>query len=300
MQNYLGIDWGGTYIKSGLVTENNKILKKLVYSSLELQKKEVFIDTLYNLTKEFKNIKAVGIGAPGIIDVKKGFIYYLPNIEGWKNYPLKEKLEKKTKIPVYIDNDANVFALAESRVGAAKDVDFAIFLTLGTGLGGAVLVNKKILKNMTSAAELGHIPISLEEKKCNCGGSGCIETFIGAKYLILRYKELTKKDVKEVKEIFISAQKKEKEALFVWEEFGSILGKFLAGMVNIFNPQKIVLGGGVAGALKIFKPYLWQALKKQVMWPNLGGLKIVKAKLKNAGIIGAAILAKESIKEVGV
>ncbi|MCM8831507.1 MAG: ROK family protein [Candidatus Omnitrophica bacterium] len=295
MQNYLGIDWGGTYIKAGLVTDNNKILKKLIYNSSGLQKKEVFIGTLFNLVKEFKDIEAIGIGAPGIIDIKKGFIYYLPNIAGWKNYPLKEKLEKKLKIPVFIDNDANVFALAESRIGAAKDANCAIFLTLGTGLGGAVLVDRKILKSRTSAAELGHIPISLEGKKCNCGGIGCIETFVGAKYLIFRYKELTKKGAKEVKEIFISAQKKEKEALLVWREFGNFLGRFLAGMVNVFNPQKIVLGGGISGALKIFKPYLWRALKKQAMWPNLVGLKIVRAKLKDAGIIGAAILAKETI-----
>lgn len=296
--HFLGIDWGGTYIKAGIIDEKNKLLEDIVLSSNEFKRKEVFIEKIENIVKNFNryNIKAIGIGAPGIIDIKEGFIYYLPNIPGWKNYPLSKVLRKKLNLEVFIDNDANVFALAESRVGIAKEKHTAIFLTLGTGLGGAVLLGGNILRSKTSASELGHIPIDINGKKCSCGGSGCIETFVGAKYILEEYNRLKNCKAKEVKEIYKAALKNDKIALKIWENFATALGKFLAGLVNVFNPQMIVLGGGVSGAFGIFKPKLLEVIKKQAMWPHTKNLKIVKAKLKKAGIIGAGILAKEGLK----
>jgi len=296
---FLGIDWGGTFIKAGVVDEEDRILKKLIYESKQLKDKRAFIKEIEVLAKELSafKVQAVGIGAPGIINLKKGFIYYLPNIKGWRNYPLKDILEKKLKLPVFVDNDANVFALAEARCGAAKGKSRAIFLTLGTGLGGAVIFKGKILNDETSALELGHVPISLEKRKCGCGGFGCIETFTGNSYLLKRYNQLKKNgaSAKEVKDIFNRALEGEKQALVVWKEFSSALGGFLAGMVNVFNPQAIIFGGGVSGAFKIFKPFVWKAIKNQAMWPQIKGLKLVKAKVKEAGVIGAALLAKEKI-----
>ncbi|MFA5270969.1 MAG: ROK family protein [Candidatus Omnitrophota bacterium] len=300
MSVFLGIDWGGTYIKAGVVNSKGKILEKTVYSSGELKEKQAFISEIKKLKNRFDkyNIKAIGIGAPGMIDVERGSIYYLPNVPGWKNFPLKSILKKELKIPVFIDNDANVFALAEVRRGAGSGKSRAIFLTLGTGLGGAVIFEGKILEGKTSAAELGHVPISIEGKECGCGGRGCIETLTGSNYLLQRYKQLKKLKVapKEVKEIFNKAKKGEKEALIIWEEFSMHLGKFLSGMINIFNPQIIILGGGVSGAFSLFKPLLLKVIKKQVMWPNLKDLKLVRAELKDAGIVGAALLAKEKVE----
>ncbi len=299
MSSYLGIDWGGTYIKAGIISPEGKILAKKVYSSGKLKEKDFFISEVISLLNGFKKykVKAIGIGAPGIINIERGFIYYLPNIPGWKKFPLKKALEKKAKIPVSIDNDANVFALAEARLGAGKGLERAIFLTLGTGLGSSVIFDKKILRRKNSALELGHVPVSLEKNRCGCGNYGCIETFVGNKYLLKKYNKLVnkKKRVKEVKEIYRLGLKEDRKAFLVWREFSFYLGRFLAGMINIFNPQAIILGGGVAGAYKLFKPHLFSVIKKQAMWPNLEGLKIKKAKLKNSGIIGAGLLAKENI-----
>lgn len=299
MQTFLGIDWGGTYIKAGIVNKDGQILKKFTYSSDKLKEKQSFIKEIESLVSDSKKFKvsSIGIGAPGIVDTKKGFIYYLPNISGWKNYPLGAILTKKLKVPVFINNDANLFALAEARFGAAKAKSRVVFLTLGTGLGGAVIINGNLLDTQTSALELGHVPIDVKSHKCGCGGTGCIETFTGNKYLLKKYKSLKKNktDVKNIKTIYHRALKGEKHAVATWKEFSFYLGMYLSGIVNIFNPEVIVFGGGVSGAFKVFKPYLWQALKKQAMWPQLKGLKLVKAKLKDAGIVGAGILAKDSI-----
>jgi len=299
MKVFLGIDWGGTYIKAGLVDSQGRIVKKKVYSSNQLRQKQGFIRNLKTLLKEFSSftIKGVGIGVPGIVDVEKGFIYYLPNIPGWEKYPLQSVLKKSLGLPVYIDNDANAFALAEARLGAAKGKRRAIFLTLGTGLGGAIISDGKLLEGKTSATELGHVPINLKGKLCGCGGRGCIETYVGNRYLLSRYARLKKNKhkVKEVKQLFQRGLAGEKEALIVWKEFSHNLGKFLAGMINVFNPQVIVFGGGVSGAFKLFKPLVTREIKKQVMWPQNLGVKLVRAKLSNSGIIGAALLAKENL-----
>ncbi len=298
MKTYLGIDWGGTFLKAGIIGGKGELIRKEIISSTQLKKKEVFLERIKELLETFKNhsIAGLGIGVPGIVNVKKGFIYYLPNIDGWKNYPLKKTLERILGLPVFLENDANVFALAEARLGAARDKSRVIFLTLGTGLGGGIILDGKILRGKNSACELGHIPIVLDGKKCSCGSKGCIETFVGAKYLLEKYKKLKKKEAgePEVHDIFKRALEGEKQALIIWEEFSQSLGKFLAGMVNLFNPEVIVFGGGVSGAFKLFKPLVWSVIKQHTMWPYLKNLKLVRAKLKNAGIIGAALLAKDA------
>lgn len=294
---FAGIDWGGTYIKFGLLNSRGKVIKKNVYISSRLKEKKDFINTLGKIIKS-NNIKALGIGAPGLINVEEGFIYYLPNIPGWENFPLKKELEKRLQIPVFIDNDANLFSLAEARFGAAKGKSRAIFLTLGTGLGGGILYEGKIMHGATTAFELGHIPVDINGKKCSCGSRGCIETFVGNNYLVKEYKKLKNisREKLEVKDIFQKALKGEKEAKKIWKDFSYYLGAFLAGMVNLFNPEVIVLGGGVSGAISVFKAELEKEIKKRAMPPNLAGLKILKAKLKSAGIIGAALLAREKFK----
>ncbi|MBD3264294.1 MAG: ROK family protein [Candidatus Omnitrophica bacterium] len=299
MKVFLGIDWGGTYIKAGVVDNQGIVLEKRFFSSPDFRKKNIFLTRIGFLLKDFKNFKiqAVGIGAPGIVNTRKGSIYYLPNIKGWKNFPLKQKLAKYLDVPVFIDNDANVFALAEARRGAARGKSRAIFLTLGTGLGSSIVFDKKILKAETSAWELGHVPVVLKGRKCGCGGRGCIETFVGNRYLLKRYKSIRKgySEAGDVEDIYKKALKGEKAALRVWEEFSHALGIFLSGMINIFNPQAIIFGGGISGAFKVFKPMVLKEIKQQAMWPHLKGLKLLKAKAKDAGISGAGLLAKESM-----
>jgi len=300
MKALLGIDWGATFIKAGIVSPQGQIRKKIVFTSQGLQNKDIFIRQVQALLAQFKglSIKAVGIGAPGIVNVQKGFIYYLPNIPGWENYPLRDILQKQIKLPIFINNDANAFALAETLQGAAKGVSRAICLTIGTGLGGAVVFNGALLPTEASAHELGHVPVSLGGRRCGCGSRGCIETYVGSRYLIKRYQYLRgKKKNIEVKDIYTRALAGEKAALQVWKEFSWALGKFLAGMVNIFNPEVIVFGGGLAGAFRLFKPMLCGVIQQEAMWPQALSVKLARAQLKDSGIIGAALLAREVVAD---
>lgn len=302
MANFLGVDWGGTYIKLGVVSKEGKVKLRRVLPSQELCQKDLFINKITDLVERFRGyrLKAIGIGAPGVIDVERGFIYYLPNIKGWRNYPLKEVLERKTNLPVYIDNDANVFTLAESLYGRAKGLKRAIFLTLGTGLGGGLIIEGRVFRGRLSAAELAHLPITKNGRRCGCGARGCIETFVGNRYLERRYKILKRiKNEVSLKEIFKRMSQAEREALSIGKEFVEYLGRFLSGLINIFNPERIIIGGGVSESLSLFKPYLWQVIRHQAMWPNLKGLKIVRAGLKgDAGIIGAALFAQQSLQRM--
>lgn len=295
---YLAIDWGGTYIKAGLVDQQEKLVKKVIISSQDLKNKDCFIRKIQSLINDFSsfNILGLGIGAPGIINRDKGVIYYLPNITGWENYPLKDILTKKLGLPVFLENDACLFALAESRKGAAKGKSSGIFLTLGTGLGGSVLVAGDH-KPQLIAAELGHVSIDLQGSICGCGGRGCIETFIGSNYLLNRYNALNQglNPITQVKEIFERAKNRDPKAIIVWEDFSLALGSFLGGMINVFAPEIIVFGGGVSGAFSLFKPMVLAQIKKQAMWPFFKKIKLVKAKVKDAGVIGAGLLVKNNL-----
>jgi len=297
---FLGIDWGGTYIKACLVDARGKIREKFFYSSRDLTSQSSFCENIKFILARVgrRKVQGVGIGAPGIVDPQKGFIYYLPNVPGWERYPLKKKLENILKLPGLVENDANVFALAEFAFGAGKGAKSLIFLTLGTGLGGAVIVDGKLLEGRTSAAELGHVPVSLKGIRCGCGGRGCIETFVGNNYLLKKYRKLKPgTNIEEVADIFKLAMKGEKEALLLWKEFSYALGMFLAGMVNVFNPERVIFGGGVAGAFRIFKPLVQQTIQRQAMWPQAKSVKLLKAKIKFAGIVGAAVLAKQRLMQ---
>jgi glucokinase len=298
-QNFLGIDWGGTYIKAGVVDTTGKVIRKTVLNTKEMQTEELFFAGVSDLLKRYKslNIRAIGIGAPGVIFTKTGVIHHLGNVPGWENYPMKSMAEKRLNLPVFINNDANVFGLAESRLGAGKGADCAIFLTIGTGLGGAIIYHGQLLESETSACELGHVPVSLEGRKCGCGGTGCIETFVGNRHLLRRYRELAShaEDISSVEELYYRARHGNKVAMKVWEEFSRALGMFIAGMLNIFDPDVVVIGGGIAGAFSLFKPMVMDAIYKQGMQPFLRKFKLVRAKLRNPGIVGAALLAMENL-----
>ncbi len=240
-------------------------------------------------------ILGLGLGVPGPVDALKGLVHFFPNIPGWREEKLKTILEKRLKLPVFLDNDAKLMSLAEHRLGAAKGTKNAVCLTLGTGVGGGIILGGKLYRGRDNASgEIGHMPINLEGPKCNCGGNACLEAYIGNTRILKQAKAVFHRDV-TLEELSSLAKIKNKKALAIWREFARHLAVALAGVVNLLNPECIVIGGGIANAGEFLFGYVRRMLSERAMSVQSKGLRVKKARLgSDAGLIGAAIMVREA------
>jgi len=311
MEKAIGLDLGGTYIKIGLVTEEGKIIKKGQFpTKAEEGKREVIISQMekaidFVSSGNLKGIEGIGIGTPGLVD-NNGKVYDAPNLPGWNNLPLKKIFEKKYKIQIVVENDVNSITWGEYLFGAGKGCTTIICITLGTGLGGGIVHNGKLLRGAKySAMEIGHIPIDYKGPKCNCGNYGCIERFVGRDYIVERAVKAIKKgektlifkmanwDLKKITPKLISQayKKGDKIAENIWLDVGECLGAMFSGLVNLFNPEKIIIGGGISQVGKILFDTVTKNIKKRAMPKLTENLKVVPAGLGiDAGIISGASL----------
>ena len=298
---YVGIDIGGTFTKIALICKTGKILTKITFRTTSYPKKQL-IKKIIASVKEIlskkklntRQVKGIGIGLPGLIDSKRGVVRYLVNIPGWRKVPLKRIFEKALKIRTFIDNDVNVMTLGELYYGAGKGAKNIICITLGTGVGGGIVINGRLYRGPDLVAgEIGHIPINEHGPKCNCGGNACIESYVGNRYLM---KKLSREGRGKISFQLLDkqARKGKRRAVGFWRYVGEKLGIMLVGVVNFLNPEKIIIGGGIANAGRyLFNP-LKKTIAKRAMRVQRKRVKIVKAKLGgNAGVIGAAVLVKE-------
>ncbi|MBN2410332.1 ROK family protein [candidate division KSB1 bacterium] len=306
----IGLDLGGTFLKYALGTpEGNLLVTKKRSSKGHEAKEEIFgvifkaIDELLEKAKVLGGkVIAIGFGSPGAINFETGTqIGETPNLPQWIDSDIRGEIENRYNIPVWADNDANVMAFAESRMGAARGYKYLIALTLGTGIGGGILLNNEIFRGANYAgAELGHVSIDFNGPQCNCGGRGCIERYASATGMVQNYcakKNIDKKNV-NTELIFERAREGEPEAVQTIEETCNCLGAALASMVNMFNPEIIVIGGGVAEAGDGFIEKIKKAVQARAMGPALRNLELVKAKLDNkAGMVGAICMAAEMYKK---
>lgn len=299
MKNALGIDFGGTLIKGGVVDEKGQV-KDFVQVETQAKKgKEEVILRLINLISNLlssplsrkERILGIGIGSPGPINLAQGIILTPPNLPGWKNIPLKEILEKEFRIPVFLNNDANCAMLGEHWVGAAAGAKNAVMLTLGTGVGGGIIIENKLYQGEDgTAGELGHMVIVKDGRKCGCGDKGCLEAYASA---VAVEKEAKKfgLDFSNARDIFILAKKGDSQAKKVIEEMIDFLAIGIANLVNIFNPKVIVLGGGLIGSSDLFLVELREKVGKKAFEIPAKRAQIVPAVLGDtAGVLGAAKL----------
>jgi len=299
----IGIDLGGTNLKIALVGPDLKIKARLVLSTADFHEKSGLIQAIVFAVIRIlavnqcskSQVLGVGLGLPGPIDTDKGLVHFFPNIPGWREVYLKKLLEQKIKLPVFIDNDANLMALAESRLGAAKGMRNAVCLTLGTGVGGGIIIDNKLYRGSTYAAgEIGHMPVNEKGPDCNCSGFACLEAYIGNKRLLKEAKGMFDRHI-SLEELSGLAAKKNKKAVMIWERMAERLGVVLSGIVNLLNPDVIVIGGGVANAGRIIFDQVKETVLSRAMVVQAKHVRIVKAKLgSDAGMIGAALLVKES------
>lgn len=310
---YIGLDLGGTFLKYALADEEGGILIKSKRPSQGDQKKEAIFSNIFFAIDEMAQaaqsrqleIAAIGMGSPGAIEFNQcRLLGNTPNLPDWGDAEIRKEIGKHYPFPVWADNDANVAALAEVRQGAARGYKYVIAITLGTGIGGGVIINDEIFRGSHfSGAELGHMSIDYNGLPCGCGGVGCIEAYASAPAMVRNYVGKLQKNKTVVPAmvntelIFANAQKGELAAMQVIDETCEYLGAALASYTNIFNPEIFVIGGGVADAGDEFMTRIWNAMVKRAMDAPLRNLKLVRAQLGNdAGVVGAICLAMDAVR----
>lgn len=322
MEKYvIGIDLGGMSAKAGLFTFDGKLLKNISSKTCCQDGFDGTMKVLANLARDvakqcdvpFENVAAIGVGSPGVVNSKTGVNLRWSNY-GWNNVPLAETLSSLTDKPVVVANDANVAALGEAKFGATAQFQSSIFITIGTGIGGGIVVDGKLIEGYQSAgAELGHITIREGGVLCGCGRKGCYEKYASASALILQTRRAMVEDLNSVmwgvaggkienvdgRTAFEAARQGDETAKKVIEQFVGYLSEGIADFVNILRPEAIVLGGGVANEGEaLFAPLRKAVDERTYVAMDIVPLKIVGAKLGNkAGMYGAFVLAKESLEK---
>lgn len=310
MKVAIGIDLGGTNIAGGLVDEDGKLLARNGTPTKAHEGPDAVVGRIAGLIEELRpkapgKIVGVGIGSPGPLHPTEGFIYSTPNMPGWDNYHLRDRVAEKTGLPVTVENDANCAVLAEAWRGAGRGCRTIVALTLGTGIGGGVVYDGKLVNGPTmSAGEVGHVTINYSGPKCGCGNHGCLEAYCGAAGIVSRAQDLldkpgtvsllrdwTEQGKEKLTPALISraADKGDGVALSVLRDTGRLLGVGIASLVNLFAPEKVILGGGVAAAGETLFKAVREHVRRYAFAPASQEVEIVPAEMGNdAGIIGAA------------
>lgn len=307
---FAGLDLGGTFLKYAVGDAQGRIIYKSKKPSRANESQQEVFNVIFEAITDLQaqaikhsgTLKAVSVGSPGAIDFENGrLIGATPNITNWANADIRGKIQGRFGLPVWADNDANIMVFAESRQGAAKGCHNVIGATLGTGIGGGILIDGELYRGTCYAgAEIGHMMIVHNGLACNCGGYGCFEQYASAPAMVRHYVNLLTEAKKPIPEavstlmIFQHAKAGEPEADKAIDITLDYLGTGFAGLVNIFNPEMIVIGGGVADAGDGFIARIKQAIEKKAMKSALRGLKVARAVLGNdAGFVGGISLAAE-------
>ncbi len=308
----IGMDLGGTNIKTALVSTEKKVIAKDSRPSNAEKGPEGVMDAMESavtdLLQESKvsrsNVIACGIGAPGPMNWQTGVVYSPPNLLGWENVPLAQLMHQRLNIPCYVDNDANVACYGEYWLGAGQGTESMSVLTLGTGVGGGMVVFGQLMRGIDgTAAELGHIKVQRDGRMCGCGCKGCLEAYASVSGMIRTavdaigdypdsslYKKYNDKlDELTGKAISDAAKKGDAFAKWVFEETATWLGLGIASLINLQNPERIVLCGGMIDAGDVlFEPVI-RIAKANAFSVPAKRCEIVPAGLgSDSGVIGAA------------
>lgn len=305
---YIGVDLGGTSIKVGICDEQGKLVQTYEGPTESDAGYEKVIDNISQYTRNlvsespyaWEQVAGIGAGIAGFLDIPRGYVNQSVNL-GWKDVPIKQLLEQKTGKTVKIDNDANVAALGETWSGAGAGMDNVVCYTLGTGVGGGIIVDGKIVHGSEGmAGELGHMTVvpDLEAIRCNCGQMGCLETVSSATGIIRMAKDAVERGDKTelsllneitAKDVFEAAAAKDEVAERIVNRAAFYLGKSMAVIAVVLNPQRFIVGGGVSKAGDILFEPIREIFEKMTPASAQIGVDIVPAELGNdAGIVGAA------------
>jgi glucokinase len=302
------VDLGGTNIRGGIVTRDGEIQHFRSVRTAARGGVYAIVDQIVELAEEVfaeygsRLTAGVGIVAPGPLEPKAGIVRFAPNLPGWENVPLSRLLEERLQMPVVLGNDGNCAALGESMFGAGKNVENLIYLALGTGLGAGIIHQGQLIEGVAGVGgEVGHVSIDANGSRCTCGGIGCMEAYIGG-WAIARHGEMAVHSersslIREIagdgqitaEVVAKAAEQGDSAAIDIFARGGRALAVGVGSLVNVFNPELIVIGGGLARAGElIFEPFR-SSLRQYTMLPIYQHVTVVSSALEtNTGVYGAA------------
>lgn len=301
MPLFAGFDLGGTQLKYGLLDERLRlVLKGKQDSPPSPEKLLILYRDLWNELKKTKrkSVRGAGFGFPGILSFREQRIVQSPNYPGLDGIRLGPALARFVRVPFWIDNEANLAAYGEYCCGAGKGIRHLILITLGTGVGSGIIIDGKILRGSHGyAAEMGHLTVHPDGERCRCGSRGCLETEASARAISRNYRRLTHQpEPVTTEEIAARARKGEDAARRTFERAGFYLGIGLGIAINLFNPQKILLGGGVMDSGGFILPPAIAEASRRAYKASFASTAIENAALGNdAGFIGAAAWARDRL-----
>lgn len=302
----IGIDFGGTSVKTGVLYRSNIIDEAPRIDTQEFEEATPLIERIHQTIEELRarhpKISAIGVGMPGFVDFPTGMVHRLTNVKGWVNIHLKRQLGGLCALPVIVENDANCMAYAEWKRGSGRGINHLVALTLGTGVGGGIIVDGRMVRGSNFAAgELGQTSIDYQGRVGAYGNRGALEDYIGnqeiaamaVKYYADSGKEVTPAEC-EPSQLAIAATGGDEVAIAIWDKIAEILASALMNCCWLLNPEAIIVGGGVAKAGALLFDPLNKYLRDQLSGPFKDDLQLLPARFGNeAGIIGAATLALE-------
>ena len=285
----IGVDLGGTNLRIAAVTGDGRLLEKVTLGTKVALGRDHVInemcDAIHRLSAKYQEagkLLGAGIGVPGIIDMQTGMLRKSANLPGWEEYPVRAEIEKRLRIlnedaRVVLENDANVAALGEQWLGAARGVPNMAVVTLGTGIGGGIVLGGKIWHGMNGmAGEFGHVTLEPEGRPCGCGNRGCAEQYASASAIVRMAREaIASGEAPELaaaassdaefgaKSIYNLAIQGDEHARRIFRSFGRYLGILLAGLINVLNLDRFVIGGGVSSAWDAYAPNMFEELRER-------------------------------------
>ncbi|MGA2158714.1 MAG: ROK family protein [Dehalococcoidia bacterium] len=309
----VAVDLGGTKYIAAVIGPRGKILSHVYCPTLSHEGPDKIISRLLLSVDaavreagfKLRDMAGLGVAVAGIIDINRGLITEAPNLPGWHNIPFRDLLKDEFKIPVFMLNDASASALGEHRLGAGRGLDNLIYMTVSTGIGGGMIINGELYNGSDgSAAEVGHMIIQVDGPLCHCGHYGCLEAMASGTAIARMAQErlrsgwaspLAKSRRKiTAEDVAAAVEKGDELASQVIDEAAGYLGIGMANLVNLFNPQMIVVGGGVSAmGERLLRPAR-KSMKKHAFKLPAGTVRIVRTALKaDSGLIGAAIYARQ-------
>jgi glucokinase len=294
----IGVDLGGTNLRAAAIDRGGKMLNKIAGSTPAQSGRNAVIGDIVRAIETIQaglaghQLAGVGIGIPGFILMEKGVVVGAPNLPEFDNFPVRDEIDRLLGAPVILENDANAAALGEKWMGAGRDVDDLVLMTLGTGIGGGIIIGGRVLHgHLGMAAELGHVTVVPNGYPCGCGNVGCVEKYASATAVSAMAQVLNLGNSLTAEDVFNLAVGGNERARMVFRSVGTALGTALANLINIFNFPLYLLGGGMLGAWDQFAPWMFAEVERRSFIFRSHPPRIERATLgADAGLYGAAYL----------